>query len=159
MNTAAGRRAFVGNDGTVRKIVGDNLARRMWIQRPIWKIGLPGYTDMQRLLGCLHCIRESLQRDRAILVGVCEKQNLAILWRAPGGLVGVCEETHRRTRADQDQLLCPFHEFDNLFGEIGNAFNLNSPGTALATRGKCVAGDPRSGRRCDAASRVEAAFL
>ena len=62
-------------------------------------------------------------------------------------------------RADQDQLLCPFHEFDNLFREIGNAFNLNPTGTALTTRSKCVAGDPRAGRRCDAASCVEAAFL
>src|ERR1700756_5931414 len=76
MNAAAGRRAFIGNDGTVRQIVRDNLPGRQRIQRAVRNVGLPGDPDMQRLFGRLYGIRESLQRDRAIFVGMREIQNL-----------------------------------------------------------------------------------
>jgi hypothetical protein len=65
---------------------------------------------------------------------MCEIRNLTAFGRAPGRLAGICEEAHRRTRADQDQVLRPFHEFNNLFGEIRNAFDLHAPDEALAER-------------------------
>src|SRR5262249_24278805 len=106
-----------------------------------------------------HGIRKRLQRAPTILVWVREIQNPAIFWRAPGRLVGIGKEAHWRTGADQDQLLRPFHELDDLFSEIGNTLDLDAPGAALATRGKRVAGDPCAGRRGNTVGRLESAFL
>ena len=114
---------------------------------------------MQRLFGRLQGIRESLQRDRAILVGVREKQILQSSGVHQDGLPGYAKKLTGGVAPIRISCSVPFMNSNHLFGEIGNAFNLNSPGTALATRGKCVAGDPRAGRPADAASRVEAAFL
>ena len=159
MNAAACRRAFIGNDGAARKIMGNDLPGRERIERSVRNIGFHGYADMQRLFRRPDRVGEGFQRDRAILVGMGEIKNFAILGRTPGRLVGIGEEAHRRTRADQDQLLGSFHEFDDLLGEIGNPFDLHAPGAALATRGERVAGDPRAGRRSNTAGGIQSAFL
>jgi hypothetical protein len=104
---------------------------------------------MQRLFGRLHSVGESFQGSRPILVWMGEIKNFAILRSAPGRFVRIGEEADRRARADQDQLPCSFHEFDDLFREIGNALDLHAPGAALATRRKGVTRDPRAGRRSD----------
>jgi hypothetical protein len=49
---------------------------------------------MQRLFGRLHSVGESFPGDRAILVGVGEIENSAILGRAPGRFTRVREEKH-----------------------------------------------------------------
>ena len=61
MNAAAGGRTFIGNDGAVRKMMRDNLPGRLWIQRPVRNIGLPGDTDTQR------CSNAAAGRGRARL--------------------------------------------------------------------------------------------
>src|SRR5271156_6933237 len=49
MNAAACRRAFIGNDGAVRKIMGDDLPGRERIERSVRNIWFHGYADVHRL--------------------------------------------------------------------------------------------------------------
>ena len=49
MNAAACRRAFIGNDGAVRKIMGNDLPRRERIERSVRNIRFHGWADMRRL--------------------------------------------------------------------------------------------------------------
>src|SRR5260370_29821812 len=151
MNAAACGCAFVGNDSAARKIMSDDLSGRQRIERSDRDVRLARYANVQRLLGCLYSVGESLQGGRAILVSVGEIENSAILRRTPGRLIRICEEAYWGARADQDQLLCPFHEFDDLLSEIGNACDVHTSGTSLATWGERVAEDPRAGRSSDTA--------
>ena len=139
--------------------MGDDLSGRQRIQRSDRNVRLAEQANMQRLLGCVHGVGECLQGRRTILVSVGEIENSAVLGCAPGRLVRIGKKTHRGTRTDQNQLLRPVHEFDDLLGEIGNAFDLHAPGAALATRREGITGDPRAGRSSDAASRIESPFL
>ena len=63
MNAAARRRAFIGNDGAARKIMGNDLSGRQRIERAARNIGLPGYRRHARLLRRLHRVGEGLQSD------------------------------------------------------------------------------------------------
>src|ERR1700733_8572285 len=159
MNAAAGRRAFIRNDGAAWEKMGDDLSGCERIERAIRNIGCPQWADMQRLFGRLHSVGEILQSNRAVLVWVGEIENSAILRRAPGWFVGICKETHWRTRTDQDQLLRAFHEFNDLFGQIGDALHLHAPRAALATRRERVAGDPSIGCRSDTAGSLQSGLL
>src|ERR1700744_2923684 len=143
MNAAARRRALVRNDGAAREKMRNDLADSERVERTSWKIGFAQYANMHRLFGCSPRVGESLQGCRAILVWVGKIENPAILGRAPGRFVGICKETHRRARGDQNQLLRPFHKLGDLFGEVGNSLNRHSPGATLAARGKRITGDPR----------------
>src|ERR1700739_583150 len=134
MDATAGRRAFIRNDGTAWKKMGDDLSGGEWVERAIGNSGFLGCAHMKRLFGRFHSIGERLQGNRAVFVWVGEVENFAMLRCAPGQFVGICKKTHRGTRTDQDQLLRSFHKFADLFGEIGNTLDLPAPRAALATR-------------------------
>src|SRR5260370_15596195 len=102
MNAAACGCAFVGNDGTGRKIMGDYLSGRQRIERSDRNIGLAERADTQRLLGCPHSVGESLQGGRTILVSVGEIENPTALRPPPAWFLPTAEQTPRRLPTAQD---------------------------------------------------------
>ena len=70
---------------------------------------------------------------------VREVTEVRTLGYAPARLAGIREEGHRRLGADEDDLLEVLQEVDDLFREVGNAFDWNATCAEFGMRRERVA--------------------
>ncbi len=81
--------------------------------------------------------------------------NLAPVGHAIAGPTGEREESDRRTRADEDEVLQPIERAQDHLPEIGEPLDRRPSGAPLETRRERVAYDARAGALRDAAREDE----